>query len=559
MAQVKAIAAGMNQVGGGGLGHGMSSGGGMSGVMRESLVIMREIGRGNWARVPGSITLLLQYMGAFSKILKVTHSDLAKHALALEAEAQAMAKAAVAEAVRNGTSKLQVAAAEARLAAETAAAAGQVNASNLAIIAKQREAAAYAEAAAIEGAATTTALGPVGWLIAAIVALGAALYFAINHFKTLAQRQLNLADVMTGTNTATARQTNQMIEAAEAARKLALEIANLNKHEKTAAEISDEAVASLKRNATAKAALAKENKQIALDEIELAEKTHKISGMEATRQRAAVEVKAAKDEQAAKEQALKEEKARRDADFKDAESANAAADADYKKKAEANTAAGPEGQKKVNALAMAIKQEKALAEWKDALDKARRDENLATFHSPFDYKKDAQGNTVYAPSVKVGSEAMPKASEQEIAEKLRIAHIARMAIEAGLAPGQKATVEAQERAREAAQSKLRIKTEADKAAQELADEQKNAPAFLAAKTKDIRLKESATLYEQGQRGVTQGFGLNSQQKAGAYAATPPDFKRLVEAAIQTAQNTANLKPNGFNSVGNEPARFGPHK
>ena len=38
--------------------------GGMSTAMRELLVISREIGRGNWARVPGSLTILLQSLGA---------------------------------------------------------------------------------------------------------------------------------------------------------------------------------------------------------------------------------------------------------------------------------------------------------------------------------------------------------------------------------------------------------------------------------------------------------------------------------------------------------------
>lgn len=40
----------------------------------------------------------------------------------------------------------------------------------------------------------------------------------------------------------------------------------------------------------------------------------------------------------------------------------------------------------------------------------------------------------------------------------------------------------------------------------------------------------------------KGYALNSQQRMGAYAATPPDFKRLADAAIQTAHNTANLRP-----------------
>src|SRR2546421_950898 len=42
---------------------------GSSGAMREALVLIREIGRGNWTRVPGSFSILLQRAGALKYIL----------------------------------------------------------------------------------------------------------------------------------------------------------------------------------------------------------------------------------------------------------------------------------------------------------------------------------------------------------------------------------------------------------------------------------------------------------------------------------------------------------
>ena len=54
----------------------------------------------------------------------------------------------------------------------------------------------------------------------------------------------------------------------------------------------------------------------------------------------------------------------------------------------------------------------------------------------------------------------------------------------------------------------------------------------------------------------QGYGLNSQQRLGAYASTPPDFKRLVDAAIRTAQNTDSLRPGNFNPPGSKPPQYG---
>ncbi|MEN6533320.1 MAG: hypothetical protein ABFD89_06630 [Bryobacteraceae bacterium] len=591
MAQVKAIALGMNRGGGmGGPLHGLSSGGGTSGVMRKSLVIMREIGRGNWARVPGSVTLLLQYMGGLSKILKVTHSETAKYALELEKEAQAMAKAAMAEAVKTGTSKMQVEATKAKLAwqaaeaaalektamanaaaaassveaaaLETEAAAAKVNANNLAVIAKQREAAAYAEAAAVEGAATTVALGPIGWLIAAIVALGVAAYFTLNHFKKLADQQENLAETTGGVNDQYERQTKRMHDMAGAARKLSEEIANVHKHEKTLAQVSDEAVESLKRNAAAKAELAKESKQIRLDEIELAEKMHKISAMEATRQRAAVEVKAAKDEQAAKEKALQDEKARRESDLKAAEVADKAATAEYEAKAKASSAAGPQGQARVNTLADLTKQEEFLAKQADAIAKVQQDKMgpgllNSLVRGGAKLRGNAYEDTRYMnPSVTVDGKEMPRVKLKEVLEHLAAVRAGRSKAQAGMTEAEIATANAKAWMDSAAQSRLRIKTDVDKSAQALADQQKNGAALTGARIKDINLKTSAALYEQGQHGVTQGFGLNAQQKVGAYAATPPDFKKLVDAAIRTAQNTDGLRPTSFNPVGNTPARFG---
>jgi hypothetical protein len=43
--------------------------GGLSGVMRESLVLIREISRGNWTRVPGSLSILLGQLGLLRYIL----------------------------------------------------------------------------------------------------------------------------------------------------------------------------------------------------------------------------------------------------------------------------------------------------------------------------------------------------------------------------------------------------------------------------------------------------------------------------------------------------------
>jgi hypothetical protein len=593
MAQVKAIALGTtrsaNSTGGHG-GMGLSSGGGTSGMMRESLVIMREIGRGNWARVPGSVTLLIQYMGGLSKILKVTRSSLAAHADELEKEARAMANAAAKEAWRNGTSKACVAVAYAKQAAENAAtlaiekqalanaavgessaeaavleaaaAQAKVSASNLAIIAKHAEANAYAEGAEIEGAATTTALGPIGWLIAAVVALGVAVYFVVGHFKRLADQHRHMDEAMLGLDDQFERQTKRMDEAADAARKLAEEIANVHKHQKTLAEGSDEVVESLKRNAQAKANLAKEGKQIQLDEIDLAEKMHKISAQEATRRRSAVEIQAVKAEQDAKVKALTAEKTQRDAALKGARNADRMATMLFTARNKKSTASGPEGQKKITELADITRRESVLAKQADAIATMQREKSGPGFlnsavRGAAGLMGNNYGDTKYmnAP-VMVDGKEMPRAKLADVLASLAAEQAKKKAAQDGMTPAQIATAEAKAKMQSTAGSVQRLAVEASKAAQARADQRKNGAALVAAQTKHLKLQEAAALYEEGQRGVTQGFGLNSQQKVGAYAAMPPDFKRLVDAAVRTANNT-DPHPEAFNPVGSEPARFGP--
>lgn len=54
---------------GGTNGTGTSGHGLQSGVMREAIVLMREISRGNWSRVPGSASILVQRLGLLKYVL----------------------------------------------------------------------------------------------------------------------------------------------------------------------------------------------------------------------------------------------------------------------------------------------------------------------------------------------------------------------------------------------------------------------------------------------------------------------------------------------------------
>src|SRR5277367_2087217 len=60
---------------------------GGSGAIRETLVLLREMGRGNWTRVPGSLSILISQLGLLKFVVRDNAAEAAKLALKLEAKA----------------------------------------------------------------------------------------------------------------------------------------------------------------------------------------------------------------------------------------------------------------------------------------------------------------------------------------------------------------------------------------------------------------------------------------------------------------------------------------
>ena len=178
-------------------GHGA---GGLSGIIRESLVIVREISMGRgFGRVAGSVTLLAQYMGFLGKVVKSTATEsllasaaetklsqsMAATALAAESKALASAQAAAAE-TADTEAMMALAAADAA-SAKTArdAAAGQ-----------EAKAAASAQAAEVSLASAAVTISVIGWIVVAAVALIAVLAALIFHWHKSSVEARNLANLM---------------------------------------------------------------------------------------------------------------------------------------------------------------------------------------------------------------------------------------------------------------------------------------------------------------------------------------------------------------------------
>ena len=156
-------------------GMGSHGRGGMTGIIRESLVIMREaaMGRGG-PRIAGSATLLAQYLGVLNLAVKSTAAP------ALEAAAAAEALAI----------KLDlVAAASVGTATET-----------VALEAAQKQQIVVTEAQTAANRALLSAvvtLNPIFWAtVGILVAVGTAAGFIIYHFHKLSVEAKNLADAL---------------------------------------------------------------------------------------------------------------------------------------------------------------------------------------------------------------------------------------------------------------------------------------------------------------------------------------------------------------------------
>jgi hypothetical protein len=206
-------------IGGHGFGAGGGPGGGISGIMRETLVIFRELGRGNFTRIPGSVTLLAQYMGVLGVVIKSSAQETVKAAMAsgelavkmgiasmaAEVKAKASYDAMVAEELDGGASLRLADADEQQAVAATEAA-----------LAQKLKAEADEKAARVALFSAKNSLLAAGWIAIALIAVGVAAYFVWRHFQNLAKAEKNLKDLTDNTTKSFEDQAKQLKEAGEA-------------------------------------------------------------------------------------------------------------------------------------------------------------------------------------------------------------------------------------------------------------------------------------------------------------------------------------------------------
>lgn len=167
------------------LNHSFGEGGHLrGGVVYETAVLMRELSRGNFTRLPGSITILAQRMGLLKFLVKDTASASRVLADAWAQQAEKAGAAAIASTQKASSSMAALYAdggeTQASLAAaiadeEKAAADTQVMLATQAKAIASQNAAAAAEA---EAGAARASVGPLGIVGGVLVAIGAGAYAA---------------------------------------------------------------------------------------------------------------------------------------------------------------------------------------------------------------------------------------------------------------------------------------------------------------------------------------------------------------------------------------------
>lgn len=267
---------------------GLSGGGhsGQSGIIRETIVLMREISRGNWSRVPGSLSILLQKIGILNTLFK-DNSAVAR--AAAQTIADGLTKAA------NESEKFAVAAGEelARREAVTASIGFQTEAQLLqsqanreavaGLIAKAEAdrvaaIAATENAAAIqsEGLAMRLLLSPVTWIAAGLIAGGVAAYFLIKHFRALATETKNLKELLDTSNSTFTDQAAAIKNAADEAQSFADWLDKLSDKQTGLGEQTDIAIKALREQSRVEREIAKQhgagNRELAQMDIDAAKK-----------------------------------------------------------------------------------------------------------------------------------------------------------------------------------------------------------------------------------------------------------------------------------------------
>jgi len=482
---------------------------GLSGIIRESLVIVREISMGRGiGRVAGSVTLLAQYLGLLGTVVKSTAAESVKASVAATKHAQAMAMEALAA---KGTADYSRAATVA-LAAEAAAA-------------------QKATAAQIALKVARTAISPVGIFIGAFVLLAAAIGGVALSLKAARDHAMNLARITSSTVTTFRAEADAIREAADRSRELNLEMAKLYENHHDFLKISDDAIDKLHQEADAQSELNDAKKDAQLAQLDLDKSSGRISGMEHINRKAEIEKNFLREKSKEKLNLLTTEVEKRAADLADVTVRNDDAKSSLEKYNSVLTS--PEYIKK-QAILKSEKEKLGLLE--EAENQARINyEKHKNDLTPF-----TRINTYEGQTIRLSNGQEIRASLEDLQAMVEYKATSVRNAEDDLTPDQRAASRAKEKAD-------RTKAEYDSML-ELTLRAQTAFSVFKKTSGEIEAQQEAAIESRRQQEIIgsfqyKGYGLNNQQRIGAYASTPPEWKAMVKLQMQIARNTDRIPSN----------------
>lgn len=495
--------------------------GGSSGVMRESLVLAREVSRGNWTRVPGSITILAQKIGLLKLLTKSTAQESEILAQALEKEAAAASLAALRqtvhanrlkEAIASGKFTSDIFRANADAAEKEAIALGNT-AFEKTRSAETARSLANAEVAVGEGAVTT--LGPLAYLGAGLTVVGVAAYFVWRHFRTLREESENLRDILSRDGVLFSQEAEAMKNAAAEAQNFSDWLRSLGADQDDLTDKIQDTLKSMREEARIQREIAeghgaskKDLDQMTIDELQNELNVVTRGKLEAQR------------------------------NFEHDKEISATAE---------KAANDPKRAAKIVDLGSRSKEMAAVV---DAVKKKMQE--TKTVDVPGEYNYDPATHT---------SRSVTRTVNRNDAMEVTV-------------DGKKFSMsvnEAQKRFQELSNEEQRLvkvqkqlsdllgsrkkKTENDqKDIDRLTKEANEIQADL-----NLKAKYSGQLEKKDKKASGfQNVHLNEAQRLGAYAATPPDMKQANDLLKGILHNTAHLVPKANPSIGSRPASFGAH-
>ena len=563
---------------------------GMTGMVRETTVIGREIAMGRgMGRILGSLTLLTQYIGSASRAAKAGSNAAAELAAAYEKQALKAQMAAIAAAKKAAAlgveAEMEGFEIDATLAAADAAGAEAATAQAAAVALREKAAAAATDAAAQEANAAATAgagMGIMGMIsvFALMVVIIAEAYVVFKSLVAILSRvsnaQLEAAKWAHEHKLAIYEEIEAMEKLKDATQKTQEAIERMNIEKDHSVEVTRQAIEAAKAEAEARSNLYDLQEKGRMLELGIQKSIGAVSSLEYINRKAEIEKKSIAEKSAAKQDELDKE-----AQIADMSAQNARAAAEEAQEnaqsASDKINASPEG--KQRALALAAAEKDLEASKKEAEEAAKQKIEFNEGGSNIlgsssikawmeGYGTGHKGVRAFVDRIMTGgisdissiSGALKNKSaalaetEQSKMNAAASAEIRVNALKRMMSPDEKAASNALRVAQEKTEAAQSLFVSADQSANAANTYRKYAGSQVSEAQRNVEMERTQAILESLSAG--KGYGLNSQQKAGAYAATPPEFRQMVNYLQAIAVQTRYLIPPSALAPGTRPPQMG---